>query len=55
MKKNKSEAIKGFKAVEYMRKVRRQINEETQGMGFEELKQYFEDKKKPVEQLTTDN
>jgi hypothetical protein len=35
-------AIKGFKAVVFMRETRRQINKETQGMGFEELKKYFE-------------
>jgi hypothetical protein len=42
MKKGKSDAIKGFKAVEFMRKVRRQINEDTRDMNFEELKEYFE-------------
>ncbi|MDR1887669.1 MAG: hypothetical protein LBQ70_07135 [Prevotellaceae bacterium] len=42
MKTGKSEAIQGFKAVEFMRKVRKQINEDTRDMNFEELKKYFE-------------
>ncbi|MDR1880827.1 MAG: hypothetical protein LBQ78_07810 [Tannerellaceae bacterium] len=47
MKKSETVAIKGFKAVEYMRKVRRQINEETRDMNFEELKKYFDNKRSP--------
>ena len=46
MKKSKSEAVKGFKAVEFMRNVRSQINKETQGMNFEDLRKYFEDRRK---------
>ncbi|GHT30755.1 hypothetical protein FACS189432_09740 [Bacteroidia bacterium] len=44
MKKKKSEAIKGFKAVDFMREARNRIDRETQGMGFEELKKYFDNR-----------
>jgi hypothetical protein len=45
MKKSKSNAIKGFNAVDFVRKTRRQINKDTQNMNFEEIKKYFEQRK----------
>jgi hypothetical protein len=45
MKESKSTAIEGFKAVEFVREVRRQIDKETEGMGFEELKEYFKNRR----------
>jgi hypothetical protein len=44
MKKN-DEIIEGFKAVEFMRRERSQINNEIQGMNFEELQKYFEQRR----------
>ena len=44
MKTNKTTALEGFKAVDFVRKVRSQINKETQNMTFFELKKYFENK-----------
>jgi hypothetical protein len=44
MKKN-SEIIEGFKAVEFMRRERDQISNEIQGMSFEELQKYFEQRR----------
>jgi hypothetical protein len=48
MKERKSTAIRGFKAVEFVRKVRKQMYEETKDMSFEELKKYFENRQKQV-------
>jgi hypothetical protein len=41
---SKQKIIKGFKAVEYMRKERERIGRETQGMNFIELRKYFADR-----------
>ncbi|GHU54122.1 hypothetical protein FACS189411_00220 [Bacteroidia bacterium] len=49
MKKKKTEAIEGFRAVEFMRETRSRINRETQGMGFEELKKYFDNRRAKVQ------
>ena len=43
--KNNNEIIEGFKAVEFMRKERDQISNEIQGMDFEELQNYFEQRR----------
>ena len=40
-----SEIIEGFKAVEFMRQERDQISREIQGMNFEELQKYFEQRR----------
>ena len=40
-----SEIIEGFKAVEFMRRERDQISSEIQGMDFEELQKYFEQRR----------
>ena len=40
-----SEIIEGFKAVEFMRKERDRISNEIQGMNFEELQKYFEQRR----------
>ena len=44
MQTHKTTALEGFKAVDFVRKVRSQINKETQNMTFSELKKYFENK-----------
>jgi hypothetical protein len=49
MKENESTAIEGFKAVEFVREARRKRYEETKGMSFEELKEYFANKQKQRE------
>jgi ribosomal protein L29 len=46
MKESKSTAIKGFKAVDFVREVRRKSYEETKGMSSEELKKYFKSRQK---------
>ena len=44
--KNKETIIKDFKAVEFMREVRDRISNDIKDMSFEEIKKYFEDRKK---------
>jgi hypothetical protein len=46
MEQYKKTVIKGFKAVEYMRRERERIGRETQGMNFIELQKYFADRRK---------
>lgn len=49
MEKNKNEIIKGFKAVEFMRKTRDEISKEIANMSsYEEIKQFFEDRRKKL-------
>ena len=43
--KNNEKAIKGFKAVKFMRDVRDQISIEIKYMNFEQLKKYYEDRR----------
>lgn len=43
--KTKEKIIKGFKAVKFMREVRDQISNEIKDMNFEELKNYYEQRK----------
>lgn len=45
MKNNKS-IIKDFKAVKFMREVRDRISKDIQDMTFEEIKKYFEERRK---------
>lgn len=42
---NKETAIKDFKAVLFMRNVRDKISNDIINMDFEQIKQYFEDRK----------
>ena len=48
MKKNKRTTIEGFKAVGFMRKTRDKISKEIANMSFEEIKQYFENRRKKL-------
>ncbi|MFM9826247.1 hypothetical protein [Flavobacterium sp.] len=43
--KTKEKAIKGFKAVRFMRDVRDQISNEIKDMNFAELKKYYEERR----------
>jgi hypothetical protein len=43
--KTKETAIKGFKAVNFMREVRDQISSEIKDMNFAELKKYYEERR----------
>ena len=43
--KTKEKAIKGFKAVKFMREVRDQISDEIKDMNFAELKKYYEERR----------
>ena len=45
MNPTKDKAIKGFKAVKFMREVRDQISIEIKDMNFAELKKYYEDRR----------
>ena len=44
--KNKENIIKDFKAVKFMREVRDGISNDIKDMTFEEIKKYFEDRRK---------
>ena len=44
-KKTPSAAIKGFKAVKFMRDTRDKISQDIQGMTFEEVLKYFEERR----------
>ena len=44
--KNNETTIEGFKAVKFMREVRDKISVEIKDMTFEEIKKYFDDKRK---------
>lgn len=46
MKQRKSAPIKGFKAVDFMRKTRNKISTDIAGMTFEEIIVYFEKRRK---------
>ena len=50
-----SEIIEGFKAVEFMRRERDQISREIQGMNFEELQKYFEQRRMQLKVQSTTN
>ena len=43
---NKEKVIEGFKAVKFMREVRDKISKDIKDMNFEEIKKYFEERKK---------
>jgi hypothetical protein len=43
--KTNEKAIKGFKAVGFMREVRDQISNEIKDMNFAELKKYYEERR----------
>ena len=45
MNPTKDKAIKGFKAVKFMREVRDQISIEIKDMNFAELKKYYKDRR----------
>ena len=49
MSKTKEKAIKGFKAVAFMREVRDQISSEIKDMNFSELKKYYEERRRKLE------
>jgi hypothetical protein len=51
--KTKEKAIKGFKAVKFMREVRDQISIEIKDMNFDELKKYYEERR--VKLATNEN
>ncbi len=44
--KNNENIIKDFKAVKFMRDVRDRISNDIKDMTFEEIKKYFEEKRK---------
>ena len=46
--KNKSKIIKDFKAVKFVREVREKISNDVKDMNFEQLKEYFEERKLKV-------
>ncbi len=46
--KTNTNIIKGFKAVDFMRKTRDEISKEIQDMSFEEIKQYFKERKEKL-------
>jgi hypothetical protein len=43
--KNKNKIIKDFKAVKFVREVREKISNDVKDMNFEQLKEYFEERK----------
>lgn len=45
MSKTKDKAIKGFKAVKFMREVRDQISIDIKDMNFAELKKYYDERR----------
>ncbi len=45
MKKDSRKIIKGFKAVDFMRKVRSKISADIEGMTYKQVKAYFENRK----------
>jgi hypothetical protein len=46
--KNKNKIIKDFKAVKFVRVVRDKISNDVKDMNFEQLKEYFEERKLKV-------
>jgi len=46
MKENKKTTIEGFKAVDFMRKTRDKISKEIVDMSYEDIKEYFEKRRK---------
>jgi|688.fasta_scaffold16950_2 hypothetical protein len=46
--KNKNKIIKDFKAVKFVREVRDKISNDVKDMNFEQLKEYFEERKLKV-------
>jgi hypothetical protein len=46
--KTKSKTEKKFDAVKFMRQVRDNMSKETEGMNFEQLKKYFEQRKRKL-------
>jgi hypothetical protein len=44
--KNKETVIKDFKAVKFMREARDRISNDIKDMTFEEIKKYFEERRK---------
>lgn len=45
MSKTDDKAIKGFKAVKFMREVRDQISNDIKDLNFAELKKYYEERR----------
>ena len=43
--KTNNDVIKGFKSVDYMRKVRDQISKNVQNMSFSEIQNYFQERR----------
>ena len=43
--KTNNDIIKGFKSVDYMRKVRDQISKDVQDMSFNEIQNYFRERR----------
>ncbi len=46
--KNKNKIIKDFKTVKFVREVRDKISSDVKDMNFEQLKEYFEERKLKV-------
>jgi hypothetical protein len=46
--KNKNKIIKDFKTVKFVREVRDKISNDVKDMNFEQLKEYFEERKLKV-------
>jgi hypothetical protein len=46
--KNKNKIIKDFKALKFVREVRDKISNDVKDMNFEQLKEYFEERKLKV-------
>jgi len=46
--KNKNKIIKDFKTVKFVREVRDKISNDLKDMNFEQLKEYFEERKLKV-------
>jgi len=45
MEKNKKGVIEGFKAVEFMRKVRNEISKDIQDMNYDQIVEYFKNRR----------
>jgi len=45
MMKTNNEIIKGFKAVHFMRQVRDKISKDVQNMNFDEIRNYFQERR----------
>ena len=43
--KTNNDAIKGFKSVDFMRQIRNQISKDIQNMNFNEIQNYFQERR----------